>query len=131
MSPRLRGIWLMLLSASAFGTLAVFARLASTHGANTGTLMFLRFSISSAILIAILSRKKTRLPPRNTLLGLAFMGGVLYVGQSFAYFSALTMIKAGLASLLLYLYPAIVTVLAVAFLKERITRPKALALALA
>lgn len=48
------------------------------------------------------------------------LGGVGYVGQSFSYFTALTLASASLVSLLLYLYPALVTLLAAAVLKQRI-----------
>ena len=45
------------------------------------------------------------------------MGGVGYVGQSLAYFTALTMTSAALLALLLYLYPILVAVLAAVVLK--------------
>jgi drug/metabolite transporter (DMT)-like permease len=54
-----------------------------------------------------------------------------YVGQSFCYFTALTMASAGLVAILLYLYPAIVTILSALLFKEHITGTKVLALILA
>jgi drug/metabolite transporter (DMT)-like permease len=39
------------------------------------------------------------------------MGAVGYAGQAFSYFTALTLASAGLVALLLYLYPALVTLL--------------------
>src|SRR5258706_688627 len=57
-------------------------------------------------------------------MGLVLMGGLGYVGQSFAYFTALTIASAGLVALLLYLYPAIVTLLAVLIFKDRLTLTK-------
>jgi drug/metabolite transporter (DMT)-like permease len=59
------------------------------------------------------------------------MGGIGYVGQALSYFTALTLIPAGLVALLLYLYPAIVTILAVIILKERISKWKIIALVIA
>jgi drug/metabolite transporter (DMT)-like permease len=56
------------------------------------------------------------------------MGAFGYVGQSFCYFTALTLVSAGLVALLLYLYPAIVTVLAMMILKEPVSKSKILAL---
>jgi drug/metabolite transporter (DMT)-like permease len=50
---------------------------------------------------------------------------------SLCYFLALTMASAGLVALLLYLYPALVTVVSVVFLKERLGRVKLGALLLA
>jgi drug/metabolite transporter (DMT)-like permease len=65
------------------------------------------------------------------LLRLAGMGAVGYVGQSLAYLNALLFASAGLVALLLYLYPVIVAVLSVLILRERLPRPKLLALILA
>jgi drug/metabolite transporter (DMT)-like permease len=59
------------------------------------------------------------------------MGGMGYVGQALSYFTALTLIPAGLVALLLYLYPAIVTILAVIILKERMSKWKIIALVIA
>jgi drug/metabolite transporter (DMT)-like permease len=59
------------------------------------------------------------------------MGALGYAGQSFCYYEALALVPAGLVALLLYLYPAIVTVLAVLILRERISKLKILALLLA
>ena len=71
------------------------------------------------------------LPRGRILLGLVLMGVVGYAGQSFCYFTALTLIPAGLVALLLYLYPAIVTILAVVVLREQVSTLKIIALILA
>jgi drug/metabolite transporter (DMT)-like permease len=59
------------------------------------------------------------------------MGAIGYVGQSFSYLTAIKFASAGLVALLLYLYPAFVAILSMIFLKEKLTRFKLLALALA
>jgi drug/metabolite transporter (DMT)-like permease len=59
------------------------------------------------------------------------MGAIGYVGQAFCYLAALNYASSGLVALLLYLYPAFVTVLSVVVLHERMTRLKLLALLLA
>ncbi|HZH98607.1 MAG TPA: DMT family transporter, partial [Fimbriimonadaceae bacterium] len=79
----------------------------------------------------VLAARRTPLPRGSMLWGLVALGGVFYVGQSFTYFSALSITKAGLASLLLYLYPGIVAILAFFFLGERMNPVKIGALALA
>ena len=56
------------------------------------------------------------------------MGGVGYVAQSLCFFSALKYASAGLVALLLYLYPFLVSVLGVVFLRERLTALRAGAL---
>jgi drug/metabolite transporter (DMT)-like permease len=63
--------------------------------------------------------------------GLVLLGALGYVGQSLAYFSALQHASAGLTALLLYLFPALVTLLAVVVDGERLTRLRAVAVVLA
>ena len=57
--------------------------------------------------------------------------GVLYIGQAFSYLSSSVRIPIATTSLLLYTYPAIVTVLARAVLREPLTRAKLMSLVLA
>jgi drug/metabolite transporter (DMT)-like permease len=125
------GVLLILISGSSFGTLAIFARLAYADGVTPITLLFLRFGIASLCMLSITLIKGIPFPRGYILLGLALMGGIGYVGQALSYFTALTLIPAGLVALLLYLYPAIVTVLAVIVLKERISKWKIIALLIA
>ena len=125
------GVFLILISGSAFGTLAVFARLAYEDGVTPITLLFLRFGIASLCMLFITLLRGIPIPRGWVLLGLALMGGIGYVGQALSYFTALTLIPAGLVALLLYLYPAIVTILAVIILKERISKWKMIALLIA
>ena len=58
------------------------------------------------------NRKRLPFPRGRGLVLLLGMGAVGYAGQAFCYFTAITMASAGLVSLLLYLYPALVTLLA-------------------
>jgi drug/metabolite transporter (DMT)-like permease len=128
---RIIGFALAALSAASFGFLAIFARLAYADGAGTTTVLFLRFAIGGTIMIVILRARRLRLTRGRKLLGLFLMGAIGYAGQSFCYFTALRHASASLVALLLYAYPAFVTLLSAALLKERITRAKAAALALA
>lgn len=120
-------------SALAFGAMAIFARFAYADGVDTWTLLALRFPIAAACLAALAGATRGAWPQRRDL-GLAVaMGGVGYAGQAATFFSALQFAPAGLVALLLYLHPALVALLAAAFLHERMTlsRVGALALALA
>jgi len=70
------------------------------------------------------------LPRRD--IGLAFaLGAVGYSAQAGAYFAALKRLDASLLSLLLYTFPAMVTVAAIALGRERASRRRAGALVLA
>jgi len=125
------GVFLIIVSGISFGAAAIFARFAYEAGTNPITLLFLRFGIASICMISIILVRKNPLPHGQILIGLVLMGALGYVGQSFCYFTGLTLASAGLVALLLYLYPAIVTVISVIFLKEPVSKLKITALVLA
>jgi drug/metabolite transporter (DMT)-like permease len=79
----------------------------------------------------ILIARKERFPRGKILLQLIGMGALGYVGQSFAYLTAIKYASAGLVALLLYLYPIFVFVLSVMVLREKATWIKLAALILA
>lgn len=125
-----RGALLVALSASAFGAMAIFGRYAYAGGTDVLGLLTLRFVIGGTLLAAIAYRRGVRWPRGRALAGIAAMGALGYVGQSLCYFIALQHAQASLVALLLYLYPAFVTVLAALWLGERLTRVKTAALVL-
>jgi drug/metabolite transporter (DMT)-like permease len=125
------GLALILVSAACFGATPIFARLAYAAGTDTYTLLALRFGIAAVCLGAFQTIRGAALPRGKLLVGLALLGAVGRAGQALTYFVALIRIPAALVSLLLYLYPAIVTLLAVLFLHERLTWLKLGAIAVA
>ena len=58
-----RGIGLVLVSAMAFGAMAIFAKLAYDEGANTSTLLTLRFVFAALILWAIVAARRRPASP--------------------------------------------------------------------
>ena len=128
---RLIGIILVGISAASFGTFAVLGRYAYADGLDAPTILFLRFSLATLVLIPLLVVRRARLPRGPSLARLVGMGAIGYVGQAMAYLTALKYASAGLVALLLYLYPIIVALLSAIVLREKITRPAALALTLA
>ncbi|MBI5784965.1 MAG: DMT family transporter, partial [Rhodocyclales bacterium] len=80
-------------------------------GVSLSTMLFLRFAIAGTLLAAWGVAARVRWPRGRDLALVVAMGAVGYVGQSFSYFSALQHASAGLVAMLLYLYPAIVTLL--------------------
>lgn len=132
-NPSLPGTLLIIISAVAFGFMALFAHWARGDGVSTEMLLFMRFGIAGGALALwmFLSRPALRWPRGRDLLLAVIMGGVLYTGMSTCYFHALRHIPGGLVALLLYLYPVIVTILARILLKEHLTRARLLAIALA
>jgi drug/metabolite transporter (DMT)-like permease len=128
---RFTGILLVAISAASFGTLAIFGRFAYADGIDTPTLLFMRFILSTLLMGGLLAMRRESLPHGQTLAWLIGMGAIGYVGQSFAYLSAIKYASAGLVALLLYLYPTFVAILSVFFLKGKLTGLKILALCLA
>ena len=129
---RRRGFALVLLSASGFASLAVFGKQAYDAGFDVPELLAVRFAMATPVLMAVVlvSGRSLRLPGPVALRVLA-MGALGYAVQATLFFSALTRISASLTGLLLYLYPALVTVGAVLLGRHRATRLTVLGLALA
>ena len=128
---KLSGIVFIIISAASFGVMPVLARIAYEAKADPLTVLFLRFGIAAIVMFAILFATKTPLPRGLLLVELILLGAIAYVGESLAYFMALTYASPGLVALLLYVYPALVTTLSAIFLKEHLTTLKVVALFLA
>jgi drug/metabolite transporter (DMT)-like permease len=128
---RVLGVLMVALSAVSFGFMPIFARFAYADGMNSITLLFLRFTIASLVMLGVMRRSGAAFPRGRAFLGLLLMGGVGYVGQSFSYFTALNYASASLVALLLYVYPALVAVLSAVLFKEPLTVRKVTALVLA
>jgi drug/metabolite transporter (DMT)-like permease len=124
------GSLFVVISSLAFGTLALFAQRSYEAGFGQITLLMVRFVVATLLLVAVALWKKPKWPNQKQFLGLLIMGA-LYVGQSFTFFSALKHVPASMVSLLLYLYPGIVTIAAVLFFRERMFLGKWLAVGLA
>lgn len=128
---RLIGMGLVALSAAGFGTLALFGQYAYADNMDAISILFFRFSLSAVVMLVLLIIRRELLPRGSTLLILVGMGAVGYVGQSFAYLTALKYASSGLVALLLYLYPVFVMLLATLFLREKLTLMKLIALVIA
>jgi drug/metabolite transporter (DMT)-like permease len=117
------GLVLCLVSAAAFGSLAIFGKQAYAGGLGVIGVLALRFVVAAPLLVglAVAARRGLRLG-WATALRLLALGGIGYAIQATLFFNALTRISAGLAGLLLYLYPALVTAGAVALGRSRLDR---------
>lgn len=128
---RATGIAYVVASALCFGTLPILGRVAHADGVDTKTLLLLRFSAAAAIIWPVALARGARLPRGKGLAMLAGMGAIGYAGQAFAFLTAAFLTSAGLAALLLYLYPALVAILARLVLRQALTRLQAVAIAVA
>jgi drug/metabolite transporter (DMT)-like permease len=126
---RIAGAAWVIASATGFGTLGVLGKLAFASGASTAAVLFLRFLIAGMLMSALMLALRLPWPRGRDLLILLAMGGIGYVGQAFCYFSSLRHASAGLTALLLYLYPAFVTLAAALLGRQRLTLLKGAAVA--
>lgn len=129
MQKPLKGSLLVAFSAVAFGIMPILAKYAYRDGANPSNFLASRFFIAALTLTVIMLLKKDsrRLTVRQYLYiaGLGIGGYSMVAGL---YFNAITRIPGSLASMLLYLYPAIVTLYSVVSGAEKFEVRKFLAL---
>ncbi|MBO3741692.1 DMT family transporter [Actinoplanes flavus] len=135
------GAALCLVSAACFGAMAIFGKLAYDAGVSPGSLLLVRFTLAAAALGAVLLarpglRRPTSGPPpghpamtRTRVLAIAVgLGAIGYATQASLFFSALQLMDASLLALILYTYPAMVTVAAVLLGRDRLTPTRVAAL---
>ncbi|MBN2873713.1 MAG: EamA family transporter [Spirochaetales bacterium] len=116
---RARGIALALVSAVTFSSLGLFAKLAYSQGMLPAQALAWRFSLAALVLWGMLLRSGAYRRPlreyRNTIL----LGLFGFAPQAGLFFLTVQYLDPGLASLLLYLYPAFVVGLSFVFLKRK------------
>ncbi|MEV5753873.1 DMT family transporter [Actinoallomurus sp. NPDC052308] len=127
-SRSVRGPALCLAAATGFGLSVVFAKEAGRAGTGVESMLAIRFAIAAVVCWAIVARRRPAFPTRRALLACAGLGLVGYAAQSALYFTSLTRIDGGLAALLLYTYPALVTLVAVALRREHLDAKRAAAI---
>jgi drug/metabolite transporter (DMT)-like permease len=128
----LLGAALCAASAASFGAMAVFGKLAYEAGVGVLTLLVLRFVMAALLLAAISARRRRSHFPRGRVLVAALaLGSIGYAAQSALFFAALARIDASLIALLLYLFPALVTLGAVALGRDRLDAVRVASIALA
>ena len=125
-ADRAVGLALILVSAAAFGAMPILGKVAYRSGAEPVSLLAIRFAVAAACLLAVRAVAVGRggagpWPGGRTLLTLVALGGGVYVLQSLAYFRALELAPAALVAIVLYLFPGLVVLLTVVFLRERPT----------
>ena len=130
MTREREGVLFCIVAACAYSVTAIFAKLAYAAGTNVVTLLMTRYLIA-ALFFWVLIHRSGRLPPRSTITRGFLLGAVAQAGQTWLFGTALTRIDAALTILLLYAYPAMVTVGAVLIRRERLTLSRVVALIVA
>ncbi|MFT5873325.1 MAG: drug/metabolite transporter (DMT)-like permease [Clostridium sp.] len=124
-----KGILYIILSATAFGIMPILAKLSYIGGANTYTTLFLRFFFAAIMLFYYLKTKGISLKLTKRQLVLVLIIGMFgYTLTSLCVFSSYNYISIGMSSMILYMHPAIVTLLSFVFYKEKMYARKIISL---
>lgn len=115
------GYLTVLISATCFATAGIFIKLAYASNITAWQLITIQFIISSITLVVITALYKPELFKMKSTqyIKVAFLGIVGTLGTSLLFFFALKVINAGLGTVLLYTYPAFITIGSVVFLGQR------------
>jgi drug/metabolite transporter (DMT)-like permease len=125
-----RGFFLVLLAAFCYGLQPLFAQYAYAGGADPVGVLLVRFLIAAAVLLLFLRLRGIRLPA-GRLARQNLLVGIGYAMAALGYYSASRSTSVSLAVILMFSFPAFVTVLSIAYLGERTSALKLLSLVLA
>jgi drug/metabolite transporter (DMT)-like permease len=123
------GALLVLGSATCFGLSVVAAKAVFATGTTVQGMLVGRFAVAALVLWAVVAARRPAWPDQRTLLTCVGLGAVGYAAQSSLYFGAVASMSAGTAALLLYTYPALVTLAGFLTRRESPTRRTLTALA--
>lgn len=127
-----KGVLLMVLSATSFGTLGVLGKYAAAAGLSIPTVLTYRFLGGTLFFWVLVAYSGNLRRLRGRTLGVAvLLGAGFYAAQSGLYFLGLEYMTAGLVGLVIYTYPVLVVVLSYVVLDEQITRYTVVGLAFA
>src|SRR4051812_18810720 len=110
MTREREGVLFCLIAACGYSVTTLFAKLAYAAGANVVTLLMMRYCIAALFFWVLILRSGRGLPPRSTITRGLLLGAIAQAGQTWLFGNALLRIDASLTILLLYAYPAMVTV---------------------
>jgi drug/metabolite transporter (DMT)-like permease len=121
-----------LASAAGFGLMAVFAKLAYAEGVAVDGLLVVRFGLAGTILLLVsaVTGALRRLNRRAVVAALG-MGMFGYAAQSGLYLGAVSQVDASQVALVFCVYPVLVMVASIAIGRERCSRQRLVALAIA
>lgn len=125
-----RGFCLVLLAAFCYGLQPLFAQYAYQGGADPVGLLLARFSLAAVLLMFYLRWQGIALP-RGRMAGQSLLLGFGYGLAALGYYSAAHTTSVSLAIIVVYTFPAFVTVVSIAWLGERTSVLKLVSLVLA
>lgn len=127
----IKGLLYIVLASVSFGIMPILAKLAYSQGANPYSVLFLRFLFASIMLLYYLLKKGISLKlDKTTFLWIILLGVFGYSATSGFLFVSYNYISVGLATMIMYTYPIIVTFFSTFIYKEKIYLQKVIALSL-
>ncbi len=124
-----KGFLYIILAAISFGVMPILAKLSYRGGSNTYTTLFLRFFLAAIMLLYYLKSKGISLKlARKQLFLVLIIGGGGFTLSAISLFMSYNYISIGMATMIVYTYPAIVTLFSYLFYKEKIYPRKIISL---
>jgi drug/metabolite transporter (DMT)-like permease len=120
----------VLLSTFGFGSLAILTQFAYRAGLDVTTTLTIRFLFASLLAWPVLIVRRQWKVSRRHAIAL-FVIGCCFIVNSATYFLAIQWAPVSAVTVIFYCYPVVVMVLSIAFLGERLTWLRALAMGLA
>ncbi|NVK42810.1 MAG: EamA family transporter [Oceanospirillaceae bacterium] len=125
-----KGFALVLLSAFCYGLQPLFAHFAYSSGADPVGLLLVRFSLAAGMMLLWLKAQRVRLPSLR-LLGPSLLIGIGYAAAALGYYSASRTTSVSLAVILMFSFPAFVTLYSILFMDEKASWGRILSMLLA
>lgn len=125
-----KGFVLVLVSALCYGLQPFFAYFAYADGADPIGLLVARFSLASGIMLLWLKKSPVSLPGAGQFFRTMLIG-VGYAGAAIGYYNASHSVSFSLAIILMFSFPAFVTLFSILFLREALCWKKMCSLILA
>jgi drug/metabolite transporter (DMT)-like permease len=115
------GIGLILLAAACFASHNVFSKLSFTVGAGGTTLLAVRAWLAVFLLYLLVRANRSRIRVPRSVMWIFLLATLFNITQNPAIIFSFTYIKVSLSVLILYLFPIIVSVMAITIGGERAT----------
>jgi drug/metabolite transporter (DMT)-like permease len=125
-----KGFILVMIAAISYGLQPFFSHFAYNDGANPVGLLISRFLIAALLILCWLKIKKIRFPRKKPLMQ-SMLIGVGYAGAALGYYNASHTTSVSLAVILMFSFPAFVTLYSILFLKESATAGRLISMILA
>ena len=118
-----KGVTYSFISALSFATLAILIKIGYNSGLKASEMLLYRFFFATITMgvFFLTTRPHILKPSTKLILKSAFTGSILYTAQAFCFFKGIKYVSPNVVELILYLYPATVTLISHFIFKEKIT----------